>query len=117
MANQSALKAKDAILKIIKKEENVVKDKQKSVELLQNVLSATRGSECWTISLRIKKMCESKELRIYQRMAWTGHVRNEDGLRRLKTAKILLLTIRKVELKFLGHITRKEGLDNLILTG
>ncbi len=35
----------------------------------------------------------------------------------MQTKRRLILNIRKRQLKFLGHIMRKEGLENLILTG
>lgn len=35
----------------------------------------------------------------------------------METKRTLILNIRKRQLKILGHIMRKEGLENLILTG
>lgn len=40
-----------------------------------------------------------------------------NDLEKMETKKTLILNIRKRELNFLGHIIRKVGLENLILTG
>ena len=50
------------------------------------------------------------------RILWTDHLTNE-VLRKAKTERSLIKTIRKRQLQFLGHIMRKEGLENLMLTG
>ena len=42
---------------------------------------------------------------------------NEEVLRRAETQQVLLMIIRKRQLEFLGHIMRKDGLEELILTG
>ena len=50
-------------------------------------------------------------------MSWTEHITNREVLRKAGSERSLLNTIRKQQLKFLGHIMRKEGLENLTLTG
>lgn len=42
---------------------------------------------------------------------------NEEVIRKIPTKRILVLKIRKRQLKFLGHLTRREGLENFTLTG
>ena len=42
---------------------------------------------------------------------------NEEVLRRAETKWTLLMIIRKRQLEFLGHIMRKNGLEESILTG
>ena len=42
---------------------------------------------------------------------------NKEALRRAETIQTLMMIIRKRELEFLGHIMRKHGLEELILTG
>ena len=51
------------------------------------------------------------------RISWTDHLTNEEVLRKAKTERSLIKTIRKRQLRFLSHIMRKEGLENLILAG
>ena len=56
----------------------------------------------------------------YQRIpkiSWTHLLSNEEALRRAKTKHTLLMIIRKRQLEFLGHIMRKNRLEELILTG
>ncbi len=42
---------------------------------------------------------------------------NDKVLEKMETKRKLILNIKKRQVKFLGHIMRKEGLENLILTG
>ena len=42
---------------------------------------------------------------------------NQEVLRKAGSKRNLLKTIRRQQLKFLGHTMRKEGLENLTLTG
>jgi hypothetical protein len=78
------------------------------------------GSECWTISPTMKKRLEAVEMWFYRRMlriSWTEHATNEEVLTRANAKRGLMNIIRERQLKFLGHVMRKEGLENLILTG
>ena len=56
-------------------------------------------------------------LRRIFRISWTDHVINEEVLRKAGKERSLMKFIRKRQLQFLGHIMRKEGLENLITTG
>ena len=78
------------------------------------------GSESWTISSSMKKRLESCELWFLRRMMripWVDRVRNKDVLRRAGTHRKLIKDIRVRQLRFLGHVIRKEGLEDLALTG
>lgn len=44
------------------------------------------------------------------------HMRNEEVLQRKEVRKKLLLTVRKKQRKFMEHLMRKEGLNNLTFT-
>ena len=44
-------------------------------------------------------------------------VRNEEVFRRAGVDRKLMQDIRSRQMKFLGHVMRKEGLENLALTG
>lgn len=50
-----------------------------------------------------------------QKIPWTEHVNNEDVLRENRNYKET--AVRKRQLKRLGDMTRKEGLENVTLTG
>lgn len=47
----------------------------------------------------------------------TEHVYNEEVLRKQKTKRKLILRMRKIQLKFPGHPTRKLGFENLRQNG
>ena len=47
---------------------------------------------------------------------WTGHVTNEEVLKKIGIERKLLPTVRKRQLEFLGHVMREESLENLALT-
>ena len=51
------------------------------------------------------------------RIPWTDKVRNEEVLQRAGTGIKLILEIRTKHMRFLGHLMRKDGLENLVLTG
>ena len=78
------------------------------------------GCETWTVSRSMEKRLEAAEMWIWRRVLnvpWTDRVRNERILERMGTERELLVTIRKRQLQFLGHVLRMEGLENLCLTG
>ena len=51
------------------------------------------------------------------RIPWTDKVRNEEVLQRAGTGMKLILEIRTKQMRFLGHVMRKDALENLTLTG
>ena len=50
-------------------------------------------------------------------VSWTEHVTNEEVLTRAGTKRELMMTIRQRQLRFLGHVMRKNELENVVLTG
>ena len=80
----------------------------------------TYGSECWNISQVMEKRIEAAEmwfLRRMMRISWTERMTNKEVLERAGIKRFLLKAIRKRQLEFLGHVMRKEGLENLSVTG
>jgi hypothetical protein len=78
------------------------------------------GSECWTISKEMEKRLEATEMWFLRRMLsvpWTARETNESILKRTKSKRCLMNTIRYRQLKFLGHIIRKGCLEHLVLSG
>ena len=78
------------------------------------------GSECWTINKAMQQRLEAVEmwfLRRMMRISWTDHVTNIDVLERARLSRTLLKTIVTRQLRFLGHILRKNSLESLALTG
>ena len=45
------------------------------------------------------------------------HMSNEEMLRKVEADRSLIKDIRKRELEFLGHIVRKDCMENLCITG
>ena len=78
------------------------------------------GSETWSITSHMRKHLESCEMWFLRRMIripWTDKVRNEEALKRAGTGRKLILVIRTKQMRFLGHLMRKDGLENLALMG
>jgi len=80
----------------------------------------TYASECRTISPSMEKRIEAAELWFLRQMmgiTWQSHTSNPEVLKKANTEKRLQSIIRKRQLEFFGHIMRKEGLEELFLTG
>lgn len=50
------------------------------------------------------------------RLHGTKHVINNKALEKMKTQRKLIVNVRRKQLRFLGHIMRKEGLETSTLT-
>ena len=77
------------------------------------------GSKAWSITSDIKRRLESCEiwfLRKMMKILWTDTVSNEDVLSRAQVKRKLMKDIRVRQLKFLGHIIRKDSVENLAMT-
>ena len=78
------------------------------------------GCESWTITTETRKKLEAVEMWFFRRMlriSWTEKRSNESILEETNQERSLINTIRKRQLKFLGHICRHKGLEFLSLTG
>lgn len=64
-----------------------------------------------------EKILSKKDEVLQTRIPWTEHISNEEVLKKMITEKTLVFKIRKRHLKFKGHITRMDDLENLTLTG
>ena len=56
-------------------------------------------------------------LRRMMRIPWTGKLTNEEVLQRAGVERKLIGEIRTRQMRNLGHVIRKDGLENLALTG
>ena len=56
-------------------------------------------------------------LRRMLRVPWTARKTNIEVLREANTQRSLVNRIRKRQAQFVGHIIRRDGLENLITTG
>lgn len=78
------------------------------------------GVESWTVSKRMEKRLEAMELWLWRRMMkipWTARMSNEAVLGVVGERRQIMLAIRKRQLKFLGHVLRRNGTEHLIITG
>ena len=78
------------------------------------------GCETWTINAAMEKRLEAFEMWCWRRMlrvSWTERRTNESILEEIGKQRELMRTIKKRQLGFLGHVFRKESLENLSLTG
>ena len=84
-----------------------------------------RVLDCYALSILLygsisSPMKQAPEPRFYRQMvriSWTDYVTNEEVLRRAGTTRKLINTLRTIQLQSLGHVMRKEGLENLAITG
>lgn len=63
---------------------------------------------------------ETQEMLFFRRMLripWTEYANIDEVYGNIETKMILMLTIKKEQFLFLGHMMRIEGLSNVIPTG
>lgn len=80
----------------------------------------TYGCEAWSITSYTRSILESCEVWFLRRMmkiSWTEKITNEVVFRKAGTRRVLIRDLRSRQMKFLGHVMRKRGLENLALTG
>lgn len=81
------------------------------------------GVEAWTLTEATCRRVEAFEalwiMRRILKVGWTEHVTNEEVLRRMKTERELMRTIKIRKLAYLGHVMRNEkySLLQLVLQG
>ena len=80
---------------------------------------ATYGCEAWTINRTDSKNITAFEMKCYRkilRISWTQKIRNEEVLSKIGIeAPTLFQTVKKLKLKYFGHIKRHETLEKHIL--
>lgn len=89
----------------IKKQENFVRNKENSTELLCCI-----GPPLWSEMSEISPMC------FCRRIDWTCTQRRQSFRENGNKKRRHIFNTRKRQLKFLGDTTRKKGLENLTLT-
>ena len=78
------------------------------------------GCESWTINADSQRKLEAFEMWCYRRLlkiSWTRHVTNENVLKMANDKRRLLENIRKRQIEFIGHISRHQCLEKLVLEG
>jgi hypothetical protein len=106
--------------------DNILRNRALSMKIRLRVLDCyvypvlMYGSEAWSITSDMKRRLESCEMWFLRRMmkiSWTEKVCNEDVLTRAEVKRKLMSNIRVKQIEFLGHIIRKDGFENLAITG
>jgi len=112
--------------KAFTEKKNILADKKLNLKLRIRLLKCyvwstlLYGCESWTISSSCKRRLEAMEMWCYRRMArisWVKRISNERVLEMVDIERSLLVTIRKRQLRFVGHVERKGGLEKLVLEG
>ena len=81
---------------------------------------ALYGAETWTLRTADQKHLESSGMWCWRRMekiSWTNHVRNEEGLLRVSEQRNILHEIRKRKANWIGHILRRICLLKQVIEG
>ena len=80
----------------------------------------TYGCETWTLSKEAQDKLEAFEMWTIRRMLripWAAKKSNIEVLQQANTERELLKQVRKRQLKFMGHIVRKNKIELLSITG
>ena len=80
----------------------------------------TYGGESWTIIKAMQKRLEAAEIWFFRRMlgiSWFDRLSNETVLRKADTRRELMKMITVRQMRFLGHVNRKEKIEYLAMTG
>lgn len=78
------------------------------------------GMEAWTINERMVQRLEAMEMWCWRRVwkiPWTARITNDQVLERMGTTRELMPHIRRRQMKFLGHVMRREKIESVVMTG
>ena len=78
------------------------------------------GAEAWTLTKNMEDKIEALEMWCLRRMSgisYKDRITNEEVLKRMKTERSLLSTIKKRKLRYFGHVKRQNGLLKQTLEG
>lgn len=78
------------------------------------------GCETWTVSRKMQEKLEAAEMWLWRRILkipWTARRTNEDVLRQMGVERELMTTIRRRQMRFLGHVMRRNEMEAVVLAG
>ena len=78
------------------------------------------GCETWTIGKEDEQRIQAFEMWLYRRMLkikWTEKKTNEEVLAMANAEREILKNIKGRQLRFLGHVLRREGMEKTIIEG
>ena len=120
MANMTSAKNKFSMLSTI------LSSKQLSTPLKIRVLTCYvfsgfgYGAEAWTLTKSMEDKIDAFEMWCLRKMggiSYKDRVTNDEVLKRMKTERSLLNTIKKRKLRYFGHVKRQNGLLKQTLEG
>ena len=80
----------------------------------------TYGYEAWTINKEMEKKIEAADMWFYKRrlkVSWTERISNEQVLNRAGGEREMMRMIRRRQLRFLGHVMRRQELESICMPG
>ena len=105
---------------------NIFRDRSISQTLKMRLLQCyiepilTYSCETWTLSKQMVKRIEAIEMWFLRRMfriKWTDRKTNMEVMEMAEYSRSLEKKIRNRQAKFIGHVMRRKGLENLLTTG
>ena len=78
------------------------------------------GCESWTITATMRRKLEAAEMWMLRRMLrvpWTARMTNEEVMRRAGVTRLLMTTIRRRQLGYVGHLLRGRSIVKDCLLG
>ena len=109
-----------------KKMKPILCDRKLSMTIKNRVLRAfvwsslLYGSESWTLTAETRQNIQAAEMWFYRRMmkiSYVEKVTNIEVLHRVQQKREVIQRIERGQNKFLGHVIRKEAIENLCLNG
>lgn len=111
--------------KVFQKMRNILSNRHLSIKTRSRAVKTyvwsvlMYGSETWTISKKMEKKLEAFERWCWRRLlkiSWIERTSNEEVPRRMDSGRALLVNVRAKQMRFFGHVMRREGMENLSLT-
>ena len=105
---------------------NILTNRKLSIKTRKNLVKTyvwstlLYGVESWTLSAATVTKLEAMEMWCWRRMMkipWTARITNETVLEMVGERRELIRTVRGRQLRFFGHVMRREGMENVIITG
>ena len=109
-------------LKIIWKDKNITL--KLKIRLMRSLVLSTfiYACESWTLTADIQRRIQAMKMRCFRRLLninYIDHITNEEVKRRIRLEigqyEELLSTVKKIKLKWYGHVTRASGLSKTIM--
>ena len=108
------------------KNKNLLTNSKISIELRKRFLKCyvwsvlLYGCESWTMGKEEELRILALEMWLYRRMLkipWTAKKTNEEVLAMAKAEREIISNIQQRQMRFLGHILRRDGLEKLVVEG